>query len=65
MAHLSAGLAALWQGCSVGHAEHVANGVVRVGVVHYGASAGVNLQALQPASLRPVGVERLRAVAFG
>ena len=63
VAHLPAGLAALRKGRAVGHAEHVAHGVVGIGVVHYGASAGVNLQALQPAPLRLVGVERLRAVA--
>ena len=63
VAHLSAGLAALWQGRSVGHAEHVAHGVVGVGVVHYGASAGVNLQTLQSATLQVIGVECLRSVA--
>lgn len=63
MAHLPASLAALWQGCAVCNAEHVAHGVVGVGVVHDGIASGIHFQALQPAPLRLVGVERLRAVA--
>ena len=46
------------------HAQHVAHCVIRVGVVHDGISSGIHFQVLQPAPLRLVGVECLRAVAI-
>ena len=63
VAHLSACLAALWQGCSVCHAQHVAYYVIRVGVVHDGIASGIHFHVLQSATLRVVGVECLRSVA--
>ena len=63
MAHLTACLSALGQGGAVRYAEHVAHGIVGVGVVHDVRTLDADCEVLQPATLWVVAVEGLCAVA--
>jgi len=63
MRHLSARLSAFGKCGLVGNAEHVAHGIVGIGIVHNRLAACVDRQVLQPAACGLVGVEGLRAVA--
>ena len=63
MCHLSAHLSAFGKCGPVGNAEHVAYGIVGIGIVHDGLTACVDRQVLQPAACGFIGVEGLRTVA--
>lgn len=63
MRHLSARLSAFGKSGLVGNAEHVAHGIVGIGIVHDGLAACVDRQILQPAACGLVGVEGFRTIA--
>ena len=63
MRHLSARLSAFGKCGLVVNTEHVAHGIIGIGIVHDELAACVDRQVLQPATCGLVGVEGLRTVA--
>ena len=63
MCHLSARLSTFGKCGLIGNAEHVAYGIVGIGIVRDGLAACVDRQVLQPVACGLVGVEGLRTVA--